>query len=101
MPAVLIEAGLSGLPSIAFNVGGVGEVIEDQVTGMVVEREDCQEMRKRLAALCQDSQRRVEMGEAARRRCLDRFSMQKVASEYEALFLKMLQHSTGEKDERP
>jgi glycosyltransferase involved in cell wall biosynthesis len=81
-------------------VGGVGEVIEDQVTGMVVEREDCQEMRKRLAALCQDSQRRVEMGEAARRRCLDQFSMQKVASEYEALFLKMLQDSTGEMDER-
>jgi hypothetical protein len=40
------------------------------------------------------------MGEAARRRCLDRFSMQKVASEYETLFLKMLQDSTGEMDER-
>jgi glycosyltransferase involved in cell wall biosynthesis len=100
MPAVLIEAGLSGLPSVAFNVGGVGEVIEDQVTGMLVAHEDCQQMRKRLAALCQDTPRRVEMGEAARRRCLDQFSMQKVASEYETLFLKMLQDSTGEMDER-
>jgi glycosyltransferase involved in cell wall biosynthesis len=101
MPAVLIEAGLSGLPSVAFNVGGVGEVIEEQVTGMLVAPEDYQQMRKRLAALGQDARLRAEIGEAARRRCLDLFSMEKVASDYEALFLKMLHDSTGEKDERP
>jgi glycosyltransferase involved in cell wall biosynthesis len=86
---------------VAFNVGGVGEVIEEQVTGMLVAPEDYQQMRKRLAALGQDARLRAEIGEAARRRCLDLFSMEKVASDYEALFLKMLHDSTGEKDERP
>lgn len=90
MPAVLIEAGLSGLPSVAFNVGGVVEVIEDQATGLVVPPQDHREMGKKLAALCRDSQLRAKMGEAARRRCLELFSIQKVASQYEALFLQLL-----------
>ena len=96
MPAVLIEAGLSGLPSVAFNVGGVAEVIEDRVTGLVVAFQDHREMGKKLAALCQDSQLRAKLGDSARQRCLELFSMQKVASEYEALFLKMLQNSAGD-----
>jgi glycosyltransferase involved in cell wall biosynthesis len=98
MPAVLVEAGLAGLPSVAFAVGGVPEVIEHQTTGLLVTPGEYQEMRGAVATLCQDKWRRREMGEAARRRCLEYFSMQRVASEYEALFLKMLKDSTGERN---
>jgi glycosyltransferase involved in cell wall biosynthesis len=35
MPVALIEAQLAGLPVIATNVGSNGEVIQDEVTGLI------------------------------------------------------------------
>ena len=40
LPGVVIEAGLCGVPTIATNVGGVGELIDSPNTGIVVEAID-------------------------------------------------------------
>jgi glycosyltransferase involved in cell wall biosynthesis len=98
MPAVLIEVGLAGLPSVAFDVGGVSEVVEHQVTGLLASPGDYAGLAKNLAALCQDPQLRRAMGDVARQRCRELFSMPKVVSQYEALLLRMLVNSTGAKN---
>jgi glycosyltransferase involved in cell wall biosynthesis len=89
MPAVLIEAGMSGLPSVAFNVGGVAEVLDPGATGLLVAPGDLTGFGEALAQLCRDPVGRAHMGDAARRRCRERFDMPEVAREYEDLFLKM------------
>ena len=86
MPGVLIEGGLSALPIVATDVPGVRSVIDDGVTGFVVDVEDLDGMVSVLARLVEDTELRRSMGEAARRRCVEQFSIQAVG----ALWLQVL-----------
>ncbi|MEO1064403.1 MAG: glycosyltransferase, partial [Actinomycetota bacterium] len=81
MPAVVIEAGLCGLPVVATDVGGVGEVVEHEVTGLLVDpaataQGDLTEAIRRA------SNRHDEWGAAATARCRARFSLSSVAAEW-------------------
>jgi glycosyltransferase involved in cell wall biosynthesis len=79
MPAVLIEAGLCGLASVATDVGAVREVIDDGTTGLVVPKGDAQAIKSAISALINDRPRRLAMGAAAVERCSTRFTMSQVA----------------------
>ncbi len=80
MPGVLIEAGLSALPVVATAVPGVRSVVEDGVGGFVVDVDDVEAMTDATARLLSDPALRRRMGEAARARCVARFSLDAVAS---------------------
>lgn len=99
MPAALIEAGLAGLASVAYNVGGVAEVVEHGLTGLLAPPQDFQELLRATASLCQDPGQRQAMGAAARHRCLELFDIKKVARQYEELFTRLLgaESSQGQK----
>jgi glycosyltransferase involved in cell wall biosynthesis len=72
VPGVLIEAGLSALPSVAFDVGGVAAVLEHGDTGLLVPTGDVGGLR----AACQVAfQERERMGSSARRRCAAEFDL--------------------------
>ena len=81
MPGVAIEAGLSGLPVVATDVGAVAEVVLDGFTGRVVAQDDRDAL---VAALVEALRRRDDFGEAARRHCLARFEIEIVASVWDA-----------------
>ena len=63
-----------GIPVVARRMGSNSEVIEDGVTGFLVETED--EWFDRLKRLTEDDQLRTEMGRRARRMVEERFSME-------------------------
>jgi glycosyltransferase involved in cell wall biosynthesis len=75
MPGVLIEAGLSGVPVITTAVPGASSVVEDGVTGAIVDLWDVASWVDRAAVLLADRDLREAMGVAARRRCETMFSM--------------------------
>lgn len=79
MPAVLIEAGLCGLASIATDVGAVREVIAHGETGLVIPSGDAQGMRLALSALLGDPSRRLAMGVEAAQRCSSHFTITHIA----------------------
>lgn len=80
MPGVLIEAGMTGLPSVATAVPGVRTIVDDGATGLVVAVDDLDAMVAAVARLLSQPARRREWGDAARRRCVDRFSLDAVAA---------------------
>jgi glycosyltransferase involved in cell wall biosynthesis len=86
-PRVAVEAGLSGLPVVATNVGGLGEIVEDGDTGVLVQPGDptpvAEAIRAALAA-------REEMGEAARRHCAARFDLSRVAVQWDTLLRSLI-----------
>lgn len=79
LPAVLIEAGLSGIPVVASAVGGVPEIVQDGVTGFLVAPGDTSGF---AAAISRALRSGSPMGAAARARCLERFSMGAVADRW-------------------
>jgi glycosyltransferase involved in cell wall biosynthesis len=90
MPLVLMEAGLARLPSVAYNVGGISDVIEDGRTGLLVPFGDFQKLVEAVSALCWDPARRKIMGEAAYQKCRDSFDIRTISRQYEEMFHKLL-----------
>lgn len=76
-PNALAEAQGLGVPAVSFNVGGVPEIVEDGLTGYVVPPGDREEFIKRLTELLENKSIAQQMGEVARKRIVERFSMEK------------------------
>jgi glycosyltransferase involved in cell wall biosynthesis len=75
----LLEAMASGTPVIASGVGGVPEVVDDGVTGFLVEPGDADQLRDRLEEVTASPASIARMGAAARERVLERFTWGAVA----------------------
>lgn len=82
MPGCVIEAGMSGLATVAFGVGGVSEAIADEETGYVVPPGDHLALANRVLELLKDDERRESMGRAASERCRAMFDIASVARRY-------------------
>ena len=67
-PMTVLEAGAAARPVIGSELGGIPELIEDGVTGLIFPAKNVEALAERLAELAADPQRRREMGQAARRR---------------------------------
>lgn len=76
MPGVLIEAGLAGLATVATDVPGAHDVIENGVSGIVVDVDDKHGLVDAVARLAGDRSLRKTMGEKARERCMERFTFE-------------------------
>jgi L-malate glycosyltransferase len=89
MPGMLIEAAMTGKPSIASRVGGIPEVVDDGVTGLLVDPDDEQGFIRAVAMLARDGARRSAMGEAARAQGR-RYEIDTVAGAYSDLYARIL-----------
>ena len=65
MPGVLIEAGLSGLPTVSTRVPGAAAVVRDGTTGMIVD-DSVPSMVSAVGRLLEDHELRAAMGMSAR-----------------------------------
>ena len=74
MGRVLIEAGAAGKCRVASRVGGIPTVMEDGVDGLLVEKENVDELAATLARLIGDAPLRRRLGDTARMRVEREFS---------------------------
>lgn len=82
VPAVVVEAGLCGLPVVATDVGYVASVVDDGRTGVVVPRGDAAGL---AAGLTDALDRRDLLGAAARQRCVERYAFDHIADAWSGL----------------
>ncbi len=92
---VFVEAGACGKPVIGGRSGGPVEVIEDGVTGFLVDPLSTQEIACALTALLQDGNLAVRMGQAGRARVKQHYSYQQVAGNIAAFLQKATGHPQG------
>ena len=81
MPYSLVEAALSGLPTVTTDAGSASEVVVDGVTGYVVPL-DAASVAEGVHRLVSDPVRMASMGEAARARALVEFSPERMLAEH-------------------
>jgi glycosyltransferase involved in cell wall biosynthesis len=84
-PVSLIEAAAAGLPAVATDVGGVGEVVSEE-TGLLVPQGDAAALAHALLRMAGDPQRRESCGRAARRRAIDRYGAERLLGDIDALY---------------
>jgi glycosyltransferase involved in cell wall biosynthesis len=71
LPNVVLEAAAAALPIVATAVGGTGEIVTDEVDGLLVRPGDPDSMREALERLLDDPALRARLGAAAQRRAAD------------------------------
>lgn len=86
LPMALLEALYLAIPVVARPVGGIPEVIENGVTGVLLDSTDPSVVAKEWMRLLTDADRRIEIARAGRRLVADRFSIKKSADEVSRLY---------------
>jgi len=89
---VALEAMACGRPVIASRVGGLAEIIEDDVQGYLFQAGDHLQLARRLSSLLLDPRRRREMGVLARERALQ-FSWSSAADRIMDLYASLIGRS--------
>jgi glycosyltransferase involved in cell wall biosynthesis len=85
---VVIEAMAGASPVVASDVGGIPEIVEHGISGLLVPPGDVAALRQALSDLISDPARRIAMGEAARRRAED-FTAARVVPQLEEEYLQL------------
>lgn len=87
---VPIEAMALGKPVVASDVGGLAEVVEHGVTGLLTPPGDPGALADAVLSLLRDAAMREAMGEAGRRRVLERFTLSRMCDATGALYRAVL-----------
>ncbi len=82
----ILEAMCFGCPSVAPQVGGIPEVMEDQASGLLVPFGNTGEMARAVETLIQNPLLRGSLGRAAQTRAREHFSAKIIVPRYEALY---------------
>jgi glycosyltransferase involved in cell wall biosynthesis len=85
-PNALKEAMAMGLPVVSTPIGGVPEIVEDGISGVLVPPADAIALADALAALIADPRRCAALGAAARRRIEGKFDITRNVRRYVELF---------------
>ncbi|ATL39963.1 N-acetyl-alpha-D-glucosaminyl L-malate synthase BshA [Bacillus velezensis] len=83
---VLLEAMACGVPCIGTNIGGIPEVIKDQVSGFLVEVGDIQAASEKALAVLEDRQLSKRLTDHALKMVETAFSSQRIVSQYERIY---------------
>lgn len=86
-----LEALACGRPVVASRVGGLPEVVQDGVTGLLVPPDDSDAVANAVVRLLDDAPFARSLGEAGARRVRDMFGSERAGGEYEALFTRLLE----------
>jgi len=85
----ILESMCFGCPSVSTRVGGIPEVVEDNVTGLLAPPGDVDALTQALQGLIQDAGRRRAMGQAAQFRARRHFSADVIVPMYESLYRRV------------
>jgi glycosyltransferase involved in cell wall biosynthesis len=86
-----LEAMACEVPTIATNVGGLPEVVEDRKNGFLAPVGDVDLMARCAIEILSDDKRLREMGKLARFEAQSRFCSSKIIPEYEKFYRRVLE----------
>ena len=87
----IVEAMACGLPVITTNVGGIPEIIQDKISGLLVDPKDSEILAQKIDYLLNlDADSRERLILKGRKIVEQKFSLEKMITKYEELYYKLL-----------
>jgi len=91
LPRVLVQAAAVGIPSIAFNVDGVPEIIRDNYNGFLVKVGDVEGLARRMVKYIDDSELALRHGKNGRELIEGKWSVQEMVKQIDAIYQKLIE----------
>lgn len=89
-PNTIYEAMSSGTPVIATRVGGIPELVDDGITGVLVPPRDQNALAEAITALLSEPERRERMGRFAREKAVARYTISRIMAHTLAFYERSL-----------
>jgi glycosyltransferase involved in cell wall biosynthesis len=90
MPNALLESMVIGKASVATDINGASELIEDGISGFLVESENTDQIFTKIKLLLHDHDLRKSMGDQAKKRVVRNFTINQMVDNLEELFTKRI-----------
>lgn len=90
LPNTIMEAMACGVPVVAFNVGGIPDLIDDGVNGILVELKSSEDLAKAIEKILLNENLSKKFSIAARQKILNDFDQKIVAAKYYELYKSIL-----------
>ena len=90
LPVSIIEALAAKKPVVATDVGGVKELVEDKVTGVLVPKQNPQRLAQGIIYLLKNPQKALRFGENGRKKVYPAFDYTRLVSDIEGLYENLL-----------
>ncbi len=94
LPNTIMEAIACGTPCVAFNIGGIPDMIEHQQNGYLVQPYDSEELAHGITWVLQDEQRRQALSHRAREKFEQEFTLEIQCRNYIKLYDDIVQASS-------
>ncbi|MEN8263813.1 MAG: glycosyltransferase family 4 protein [Nitrospirota bacterium] len=95
LPNTLTESSSCGVPAVAFDVGGIPDVLTHGETGLLVEAGNTRQMAEAIKSLIINHSQRTSMGEPARKLILEKCSVKARSNDYYSLFRELQKGRTS------
>lgn len=89
IPMAVLEAMASGLPIIATKVGGLPDLVKDDINGVMVNPGHPNELADAICFLLQNKTRRLEMGKNSRQFVVEKFNIDQHISKLTEIYSKV------------
>ena len=90
LPRSVVQALISGIPAIAYDVDGAREVCIEGRTGRLLAPGDTAGLRQATEWMMDHPEQRQDMGRAGRTLCAERFAAERMVAELERLYEDVL-----------
>lgn len=89
LPGVILEAMYARCPVVAYNVGGISEVVEHEVTGMLIPKDAGASFARAAVELYHNPPLKNQITEAAYHQVTTRFTNATIATRFESVYKKV------------
>ena len=91
LPNTVMEAAACGIPSVAFNIGGMPDMIEHCSNGYLAKPYETEDLARGIAWVLEDPDRHEKLCHNARMKVEAKFTLAVLAREYQSLFEEVCQ----------
>jgi glycosyltransferase involved in cell wall biosynthesis len=93
-PNTVLESMASGTPVVGFATGGVGDAVEDGISGLLTPTGNIDGLARNMIRALSDEELRISMGHAARERAVEFFSLERQTLACSALYRRLTVQAT-------